>query len=65
MGLAWTPLAQTMGTPWWQSLAEENAWTEPLFAFYLTRCRIGYSLHRLHESNVALQILECINCPGH
>ncbi|KAF9513772.1 hypothetical protein BS47DRAFT_1295821 [Hydnum rufescens UP504] len=47
MGLAWTPLAQTKGTPWWQSLAEQNVWAQPLFAFYLTRY-----LHSTHSSGV-------------
>jgi len=37
MGLGWTPLAQTGGTPWWESLAKGGSWAQPLFGFYITR----------------------------
>jgi len=37
MGLAFTQLAQTGADAWWLTLAKGNAWTQPLFAFYLAR----------------------------
>jgi len=37
MGLGWEPLAETQGTPWWESLAKGGSWARPLFGFYITR----------------------------
>ncbi|KAF8322232.1 acid protease [Clavulina sp. PMI_390] len=37
MGLAWPDLAQTGATPWWLAVANSNAWTSPMFGFYLAR----------------------------
>ena len=37
MGLAFTPLAETAVDPPWLTMAKNNQWTQPLFAFYLAR----------------------------
>ncbi|THU96960.1 acid protease [Dendrothele bispora CBS 962.96] len=37
MGLAFETISSSGATPWWQNLAQSNAWDEPLMAFQLTR----------------------------
>ncbi|EPQ53925.1 acid protease [Gloeophyllum trabeum ATCC 11539] len=37
MGLAWSGLASQLTTPFWQTLASANAWSEPVMSFQLTR----------------------------
>ncbi|OAX43168.1 acid protease [Rhizopogon vinicolor AM-OR11-026] len=37
LGLAWSSLAKSQQTPFWQTLAASNAWDSPLFAVQLTR----------------------------
>ena len=39
MGLSWQSLAYSGATPWWTTLAESSAWSDPLFGFYLKRYR--------------------------
>ncbi|KAG9309476.1 aspartic peptidase domain-containing protein [Chiua virens] len=37
IGLAWQSLAKTKALPFWQTLASQGAWTNPVMAFHLTR----------------------------
>lgn len=37
MGLAFSAIASTKATPWWQSLANNNQFTTPEISFWLTR----------------------------
>lgn len=37
MGLAFNTLSTSKATPFWQTLANTNAWDQPLMAFHLTR----------------------------
>lgn len=37
MGLAWTPLASSGKTPFWQSLVSGGSWDSALFGVQLTR----------------------------
>ncbi|WVQ83326.1 hypothetical protein IAT38_005465 [Cryptococcus sp. DSM 104549] len=39
MGLSWQALAYSKATPWWITLAKSTSWSDPLFAFYLSRYR--------------------------
>lgn len=39
MGLSWQALSRTKAVPWWTTLAQSGAWSQPLFGFYLARWR--------------------------
>ena len=39
LGLSWPALAYSKATPWWVTLAQSTAWSQPLFSFYLKRYR--------------------------
>jgi cathepsin D len=37
LGLGWETIASSRATPFWQALASNGAWDEPVMAFQLTR----------------------------
>ncbi|KAJ8585196.1 acid protease [Rhizopogon salebrosus TDB-379] len=52
LGLAWNTLAQSGQTPFWQTLAANNAWDSALFAIQLTRYKNASNPETLEPGGV-------------
>ncbi|OJA16944.1 hypothetical protein AZE42_12289 [Rhizopogon vesiculosus] len=60
LGLAWSSLAKSQQTPFWQTLAATNVWDSPLFAVQLTRYTNASNAEMLEPGGV----LNMGTCPS-